>query len=43
MARSGTYGTQQNKVDDCRQWPMHHQGTTGVSKQASIKGEKGHD
>jgi hypothetical protein len=30
-------------VDDCRQWPMHHQGTTGVSKQASIKGEKGHD
>ena len=26
MARSGTYGTKQNKVEDCRQWPMHHQG-----------------
>ena len=32
MARSGTYGTKQNKVEDCRQWPMHHQGATGVSK-----------
>jgi hypothetical protein len=26
MARSGTYGTKQNKVEDCRQWHMHHQG-----------------
>ena len=29
MARSGTYGTKQNKVEDCRQWPLHHQGVTG--------------
>jgi len=34
MASSGTYGTKQNKVEDYRQWPMHHQGATGVSKQA---------
>jgi hypothetical protein len=34
MARSGTYGTKQNKVEDCHQWPMHHKGATGVSKQA---------
>jgi hypothetical protein len=32
MARSGTHGTKQNKVKDCRQWPMQHQGATGVSK-----------
>ena len=37
MARSGTYGTKQNKLEDCRQWPMHHQGATGVSKQAGSK------
>ena len=36
MTRSGTYGTKQNKVDDCHQWPVHHQGATGVSKQVSI-------
>ena len=35
MARSGTYGTKQNKVEDCRQRPMHRQGATGVSKYAS--------
>jgi len=34
MARSRTYGTTQNKVEDCPPWPMHHQGETGVSKQA---------
>jgi hypothetical protein len=34
MARSGTYGTKQNKVEDCRQWHMHHQGATGISKKA---------
>ena len=28
MARSGTYGTKQNKVE----WPMRHQSTTGVNK-----------
>jgi hypothetical protein len=32
MARSGTYVTKQNKVEDCRQWPIHHQGPTGISK-----------
>jgi len=40
MARSGTYGTKHNKVEDCRQWPMYHQGTTGVSKQASNRQSK---
>jgi hypothetical protein len=34
MARSGTYGTKQNKEEDCRQWHMHHQGATGISKKA---------
>ena len=34
MARSETYGTKQNKVEDCRQWHMHHQGATGISKKA---------
>jgi hypothetical protein len=24
MARSGSYGTKQNKVEGCRQLPMHH-------------------
>ena len=27
-----TYGTKQNKMEDCRQWPMHHQGATGVKQ-----------
>jgi hypothetical protein len=36
MARSGTYGTKQNKVEDCRQWPMHHQGVSGISKSISL-------
>jgi len=31
----GTYVTKQNKVEDCRQWPMHHQGATGKSKKQS--------
>ena len=32
MARSGTYCTKQNKVKDCRQWPIHHQGATGIKQ-----------
>jgi hypothetical protein len=32
MTRSGTYGTKQNKVEDCHQCHVHHQGATGVSK-----------
>jgi hypothetical protein len=36
MASSGTHGTKQNKVEDCRKWPMHHQGATGVSKEMKL-------
>ena len=32
MARSEKYGTKQNKVEDCHQWPMHHKGATSISK-----------
>jgi hypothetical protein len=40
MARSGTYGTKQKKVEDCRQWPMHHQGATGVSRSNTVKSKQ---
>ena len=36
MARSGMYVTKQSKVEDCRQWPMHYQGATGISKVSNI-------
>jgi hypothetical protein len=36
MARSGMDVTKQSKVEDCRQWPMHYQDATGISKVSNI-------
>ena len=39
MARSGTYVTKQNKVEDCRQWPIHHK-RSNRHKQSDISDKK---